>query len=211
MIFSGYIWSLNNKPQGVRTFGVLKRRILNVFLATNDWTCDIFQKYGEGIAADLHMPWITDADKQHIWQFLVCRRCRILHGLVGPSHMFLNVRFRNFATNQLLIPKTKKFSNVCNKSAFDDPRGLRRLSLRDQFSSRTPSSNLCLGKLHYEGVCSCSVTIHLHTYVCDCVCIDVLQLLRSGIPSWHSFMAFLLSLYHNVEEHVLFPSEKTRS
>jgi hypothetical protein len=70
MIYSNYIWGLNNKPQGTRTYSVLKKRVLNVFMTVETCEGNLFQKYGENIAQDIHLPWNTPADQARLFASL---------------------------------------------------------------------------------------------------------------------------------------------
>jgi hypothetical protein len=70
MIYSNYIWGLNNKPQGTRTYSVVKKRVLNVFMAVENCQGSLFQKYGEQIAEELRLPWNTPEDQAHLFSLL---------------------------------------------------------------------------------------------------------------------------------------------
>ena len=49
-LYTSFLWGLNYKPFGTGSFGTQKKYVLNVFLATEDYTSAVFEKYGEKIA-----------------------------------------------------------------------------------------------------------------------------------------------------------------
>ena len=49
-LYTSYLWGLNYKPFGTGGFGTQTKYVLNVFMATADYTNPVFQKYAEKIA-----------------------------------------------------------------------------------------------------------------------------------------------------------------
>ena len=82
-LYTSYLWGLNYNPFGTGSFGTQKKYVLNVFLATEDYTSTLFEKYGERIAqhtqVKLHhglnadsimgnsLDWANSAGRQHIF------------------------------------------------------------------------------------------------------------------------------------------------
>ena len=70
-VFSAHVWGLNMKPYGTKTVRVLKRQILNVFLSQESVKTPVFQKYGNRIADQLGLPYVTCEDQQVVFDNLV--------------------------------------------------------------------------------------------------------------------------------------------
>ena len=67
-LYSSYIWGVNFKPFGTGRFGDQKRRILNVFLATETPSRPFFAKYRWLIARDFSMPFDTVENQLEVWK-----------------------------------------------------------------------------------------------------------------------------------------------
>ena len=70
LIYTTYLWTLNEKPFNSKQIRVLKRRILESFLREETPSGRYFQKYGEQIVEGLGWPFSSDEDQQRIWHLL---------------------------------------------------------------------------------------------------------------------------------------------
>jgi hypothetical protein len=69
-VLSNYLWCVNKRPFGTGLFQDMKRRLLDVFLASNTRFCPLFQQYGHLIAKDLDMNFENEFDQQLVWDAL---------------------------------------------------------------------------------------------------------------------------------------------
>ena len=69
-MYSSHVFGINSKPFNSKTNGVLKRRILELFLLCNDKNSKYFTKYGARIADELYMEFQTGEDRQRIFDVL---------------------------------------------------------------------------------------------------------------------------------------------
>jgi hypothetical protein len=67
-MFSAYIYGLNYKPFGKGGFHLQKRRLLNIFVATQNATSPLWIKYRHRIASDLDLPCSTEAENEALFR-----------------------------------------------------------------------------------------------------------------------------------------------
>ena len=115
-MYSTYLWSVGNKPYNTKAVTPQKRRILNVFLATEKQS-KLFRKYCEKIAEDMGMSCQTPDEETHIFNSLSClkslktARHRPKNSLWSFKHPDLVVGFRGRL-------RTKTFLNIEHPKCF---------------------------------------------------------------------------------------------
>ena len=118
-LFSAFIYGLNYRPFGTGGFSQVKRRMANVFMATESSDSTIFMKYCERIALDLSLPCQTQDERQHVFE--ACLDLPSLRQKGGLPKLGRWFSWNSVADDQMVEFNTLKMLFEHNLQAETDP------------------------------------------------------------------------------------------